>query len=130
MFVCFLSGYNHILINKIFNTFVSLFDVWVGKLEGINNKNSFLVQHTLECIVWCLFWIDLWKIVVVQFFTLSFCNPPALVTSMIKTKATALGMYSSNIVFNSLESPIPGVSTMVTFPFCSQHESLNFLIID
>lgn len=48
---------------------------------------------------------------------------------MTMMKATALGMYSSSIFFNYIESPIPGVSTMVTFPFCSQHESLNFRLI-
>lgn len=57
-------------------------------------------------------------------------KPPALDTSIIMTKATAFGMYSSSIFFNSIESPIPGVSTMVTFPFCSQHESLKFILIE
>lgn len=57
------------------------------------------------------------------------CKPPVLDTSMTMMKATALGMYSSSIVLYSIESLIPGVSTMVTFPFCSQ-QSLILLLID
>lgn len=34
----FLYGYNHILISKIFNTFVSFFDVWIGECVGINRS--------------------------------------------------------------------------------------------
>lgn len=34
----FLCGYNHIPISKIFNTFVSFFDVWIGECVGINRS--------------------------------------------------------------------------------------------
>lgn len=34
----FLYGYNHILISKIFNTFLSFFDVWIGECVGINRS--------------------------------------------------------------------------------------------
>lgn len=49
-------------------------------------------------------------------FTLSSCIPPAFFALTINTNDTAWGRKSSRILSSLEFSPIPGVSTMITFP--------------
>lgn len=54
---------------------------------------------------------------VYEMFTLCVCTPPAFFAFNTNTNETACGRKSSNISSNLSHSPIPGVSTNITFPY-------------